>query len=232
VRFTEAVDVEAGDLVLHGVNVPNYAIAGVTYDPATFTATWSLAAPIAADKLLVRVRDTVQSTSGGSLDGEPTAFPSGNGTAGGDFTLRFDVLPGDATGDRSVGSADVFETVRDGFRDATMASYTVRSDFNGDGLVNVVDSVLARNHNGAALPAGTPSSPVAPDAVVTRTSRVRAAAAVASETATATDERLVASRRVRSGVARSIAVDQVLGELSTVTGSLSAGSIRAGRRSR
>lgn len=231
VRFTEAVDVEAGDLVLHGVNVPNYAIAGVTYDPATFTATWSLAAPIAADKLLVRVRDTVQSTSGGSLDGEPTAFPSGNGTAGGDFTLRFDVLPGDATGDRSVGSADVFETVRDGFRDATMASYAPMSDFNGDGLVNVVDSVLARNHNGAALPAGTPSSPVAPDAVVTRTSRVRVAAA-AIETATETDERLVASRRVRSGIARSIAVDQVLGDLSTVTGSLSAKSVRAGRRGR
>jgi len=177
------------------------------------------------------VRDTVQSTSGGSLDGEPTAFPSGNGTAGGDFTLRFDVLPGDATGDRSVGSADVFETIRDGFRDATMASYAPLSDFNGDGLVNVVDSVLARNHAGAALPAGTPLSPVAPDAVVTRTSRVRAAAApVASETVA--EERLVASRRVRSGIARSVAVDQVLGELSTVTGSLSASSVRAGRRTR
>ncbi|RIK83172.1 MAG: hypothetical protein DCC68_04345 [Planctomycetota bacterium] len=217
VRFSQAVNVAAGDLVLHGVNVANYGVAGVAYDPATFTATWSLAAPVAADKLLVRVRDTVTGQSGGSLAG--------------DYTLRFDVLPGDATGDGSVTASDTHEVVRDNFRDAAMASYDPLSDLDGDGLVNYVDAVRARNHQGTSLPAGAPSSPAAsPQAAAVVRAVDRAVAGLARE---ARPVRAVAERRVRSELAaRSVQVDRAVSELQASSDSLWATGARTRRRAR
>ncbi|MEX2187233.1 MAG: lamin tail domain-containing protein [Pirellulales bacterium] len=230
VRFSQAVSVTVGDLELHGVSVPNYAVTGVAYDPATFTATWSLAAPIAADKLLVRVRDTVAGQAGGSLAG--------------DYTLRFDVLPGDANGDATVTLGDARDVARDNFRDASAPSFDPLSDLDGNGLVNIVDAVLARNHQGTSLPAGVPSSPAASPqaaaAVLASASRQRD-----TTTAEAVDRavaglvthrgvsRLVAARRDRGELsARSVVVDNIIGQLSSSSTSLSAAATRAGRRSR
>jgi hypothetical protein len=216
VRFSEAVNVTAGDLVLHGVNVPNYSITGVSYDAATFTATWSLSAPINADKLLVRVLDTVDGQAGGSL--------------GGDYTLRFDVLPGDATGDGAIVAEDMYQVIRDNFRDAAMASFAVTSDLDGNGIVNVVDAVQARNRQGTSLPAGTPSLPAeSPQAAAVVLAVDRAVAGTASRGSSNRSE----TRRIRVNAAlRSAHVDQAVSELESPNILQNAGSLRAIRRLR
>jgi hypothetical protein len=219
VRFSEAVNVTTGDLELAGVNVPNYAVTGVAYDAATFTAMWSLAAPIAADKLLVRVRDTVTGQAGGSL--------------GTDYTLRFDLLPGDADGNAAVNLDDVRDVIGGGFRDTAAASYDPRLDLDGNGLVNVVDAVLARNHQGANLPPGTPNSPAASPqaaAAVLATAVDRAVGEISTQRGV---ERIVAKRRDRSSLAaRTALVDEIVSQTPTDGGRLSASVTRSGRRSR
>ena len=47
------MNVTESDLTLVGVNTPQYAFSGFSYNPATFTATWTLATPLKADKLLL-----------------------------------------------------------------------------------------------------------------------------------------------------------------------------------
>ena len=42
---------QAADLSVSGVNTTAYAFSGFSYNPGTFTATWTLAAPIADDYL-------------------------------------------------------------------------------------------------------------------------------------------------------------------------------------
>src|SRR5206468_717990 len=77
IRFSENVAIDAGALVLHGVSVPTYTLSGFRYDATTHTATWSLAAPLGKDQVLIEL------DSGGS----------------GRFPLSFNVLPGDVNGD-------------------------------------------------------------------------------------------------------------------------------------
>ena len=113
VVFSENVVVDQSDLLLSGVNTTAYNVSGGTfsYDPTTFTATWTLPQAIGPDKLLLQLNadgsDPIEDSAGNRLDGEwtnPTSttqsssstYPSGNGTAGGDFLFRFNVLPGDA----------------------------------------------------------------------------------------------------------------------------------------
>ena len=45
--------VAAADLSVSGVNQTAYAFSGFSYDPNTYTATWTLDAPIAKDKLML-----------------------------------------------------------------------------------------------------------------------------------------------------------------------------------
>ena len=55
VTFNENVTVDQSDLLLTGVNVPSYNVAGGTfsYDSTTFTATWTLPQSIGADQLML-----------------------------------------------------------------------------------------------------------------------------------------------------------------------------------
>lgn len=120
--FSEPALVAAGDLTVSGSEgtLP-LAPGGFAYDAAAHTATWTLAVPVAADAIELRlasglgpgVRDLTQQ----QLDGEwanpvspaaPTGdlFPSGNGQVGGDFVFRLQVLVGDVNGDGQVGSGD------------------------------------------------------------------------------------------------------------------------------
>jgi subtilisin-like proprotein convertase family protein len=171
VIFDRVWDVSADSLELRGVNVANYALddeafTAVPGDSEILIATWTLAAPIATDKLLAVIH--ASGIGAVQLDGEwtnPTGsgagdqFPSGDGDQGGDFTFRFNVLPGDANGDAQVNVGDVARLVDLGFAPYPSGSYRFRNDVNGDGRVNVVDAILARNWIGAALPAGEPTLP-------------------------------------------------------------------------
>ncbi len=167
VRFSEDVLVNQDDMRLRGVNVEDYDVAGFTYDPVTFTATWQLADPIEADKLLLILNsdgdDPIRTTSGRRLDGEWedgfSVYPSGNGAGGGDFQFRFNVLPGDADANRRT---NIFDTVltRDlQFTTTNDIRYSPFNDVNGDGLINISDTVLVSNNQFGVLPNGEPTLP-------------------------------------------------------------------------
>jgi len=162
--FSEDVAVSQGDLDLLGANVPTYAFAGFSYDPSSFTATWTVSQPLDADKLLVDLSDAVQDTTGNSLDGQwsdgASIYPSGDGAAGGNFQFRFDVLPGDA-------NQSGMTNVRDGLglrgRIDTVpgdAGYSAMWDFNGDGTIDVAgDDGAIRDNMFTWLPDGAPVWP-------------------------------------------------------------------------
>ena len=153
-RFSEDVTVEQGDLEVIGVNAPAYAVRDFRYDPATFAATWRLAAPLPADKLLLNLR------AGTAADDA--------GNAGAAFAQRVDVLPGDVNRDAVVNTADwLLIRNRMGRGTANLGSaaakppnnYTIYHDVDGNGVINGSDLLAARRHMGVALPT---SSPVAP----------------------------------------------------------------------
>ena len=174
IQFSENVNVVQGDLALVGVNVSNYGFSAFSYDAGTHRATWTLTANLGRDKLLLDLNGStagaVTDVSGNRLDGDwtnPTwnppsapvggdAWPSGNGTAGGDFQFRINVLPGDTNQSGTVDVSDL----------AVLAAHYRQSysgwgnaDFNSDGVVNVQDlAVLAANYR-QALPVGEPTPP-------------------------------------------------------------------------
>jgi hypothetical protein len=144
-RFDRAVNVESSDLVVGGVRTPTYAIASFTYDDVTHTATWTLADPLAADRLLLDLdAEGVTAVQGGqALDGDYAGdFPSGDGIEGGDFRYRFNVLPGDITRNGQVNVVDLGQTRRRTPGHHRPLPYDVLSDVNGDGAIDTQDQGL------------------------------------------------------------------------------------------
>jgi subtilisin-like proprotein convertase family protein len=170
VVFDRAWDVGPDSLELHGVNTESYPTVDAMFTTTTgegntLVATWTLASALEADNLLAVVRSA--STGMVTLDGEWTnpaegqggsVFPSGDGSSGGDFAFRFNVLAGDANRDGQVSVSDVVYLAQNGFVDMSHANYDARGDVDGNGVVNVEDAVLAAIRIGASLPAGEPSA--------------------------------------------------------------------------
>jgi hypothetical protein len=157
IHFSEGVVVAPDSLKIEGANVTQYSIASFSYDRLTSVAKWTLATPIDLDKVQVTINANVVDLTDIPLDGDANLqYPTGDGVPGGFFILRFDVLPGDATGDGEVSLADIAATIAGGFRSTTDALYNTKNDLNADGKINVVDTVLARNHIGTTLPPGDP----------------------------------------------------------------------------
>lgn len=196
--FGDDVLVNASQFALFGVNVPTVSLApgGFSYNAATRTATWTFSQAFAADAYRLVLDDSVTDAGGLSLDGEWTdgvSTYSGNGSAGGDLRVRFDVLPGDVNRSGQTSIADVYASRLAQFTSVGHPLYDRRLDLDGNGLLNIVDLVLARNFQGQTLPAGQPGgSPAA-----------AAAAIVVSDVGTGAALRLTARRR-------SLAVDRVL----------------------
>jgi hypothetical protein len=160
-RFTEAVSVGQNDLRLWGVNVQDYrqevGIQSFQYDPLTFTATWTLSQPIAADQLRVSLSDAVRDTWG-------------NRVGGTGFETLFNVLPGSIA---SAGDNPLGQMMAKQFSSIGSAKYSPYFDLDGNGVINFVDAISLRNAIGASLPAGTPATgptsvpaPQAPSAIV------------------------------------------------------------------
>jgi hypothetical protein len=153
VRFDNDVAsvLDQGDLVVRGSAGP-ITTSAFTYDAPTRTGTWTLGSTVALDKLRL-----VLGTAGlGSLglDGEwtnPSAtapngdtYPSGDGTAGGDFNFRINVLRGDTNGDQQVNALDVADVKKRLLRrpgDGVTGSnaYSIFADLNTDGVINALD---------------------------------------------------------------------------------------------
>lgn len=180
VRFDQHVLVQRDHLRLHGVNESHYQIASFAYDRANHIATWTLDLPsdmsgIGEDRLLLFLSDDIENRFGLSLDGEWTettqetlvaAFPSGDGTAGGDFRYRFDVLPGDIEqADAGQGFVNVADTLT--ARSLLNVSigesnYDPMLDVNGSGTIDNADFNLIRARQFTHLPDAepTPQGPI------------------------------------------------------------------------
>jgi len=158
VVFSEDVTVKDTDLSLVGVNVPAYALRDFSYDANTSTATWTLTDVIDADRLLIVLSDGVQDQTGNALDGDWTdgvsTYPSGNGTAGGEFQFRFNVLPGDVNQNRSVFGDDVILTRNAQFTFPGDPGYSIFYDVDGSGSIFGNDVILVRNRQFTFLPSG------------------------------------------------------------------------------
>ncbi|HEY1380016.1 MAG TPA: hypothetical protein VGF55_24650 [Gemmataceae bacterium] len=163
VRFTENVNVAAGDLQVLGANVPTYALnaAGFSYDAATFTATWALTAPVAADKLRLVLNSAnvtqVNPTNAAdrkALDGEwidgTATGTSGDGSPGGNFAFQVNVQPGDVDNSGGVNTSDLLL-----IRQAFGTTQALR-DVNGDAAIDMGDYNAARGLMFSAQPAGNP----------------------------------------------------------------------------
>jgi hypothetical protein len=164
VRFSQNVNVTAGSLSVFGTFNPTYTLnaAGFSYDAATFTATWALTNALPADefRIVLSATNLTAVTDGLRLDGEwldgAAVYPSGNGTAGGDFSFRFNVVPGDVNRNTIANSVDL-SLVRAG-----RGGNQTLLDVNGDGTVSDADVDLERSLVGKGLipvaPGGTPGA--------------------------------------------------------------------------
>ena len=157
-----------GGFDLFGVNVADYAGSySISHsgDLTTITMTSPFGLPEAdlgppttgIDKLLLQLADgAITDLAGNILDGDEV------GGAGGEFTQRFDVLPGDANGDGFVSNVDVGLTNLRGFLSIANPggfSYETFFDLTGDGFINNVDVGLTNFQGFDALPAGDPVAP-------------------------------------------------------------------------
>jgi hypothetical protein len=174
IAFDQNVNVDQADLAVRGVNLANYTISGFDYQPSTKTATWTLSQPIRNDKVLLDLNADaggVSSPQGGALDGEwnnaGDTFPSGNGTAGGDFRFRFNVLPGDVTRNGTVVADDFSDVKARFFRTVTQpgpagpTQYDVFRDVDGTGSILANDFSLVKARFFNTLPGGEPTAPAA-----------------------------------------------------------------------
>jgi hypothetical protein len=172
VRFDEDVAVDSGDLIVGGVNVPAYNIAAFDYDYRTFTATWTLAQPLASDRI------SLNFTSADDLAGNDL---TGSGAA----TLRS--LPADTDRDGDVDNVDFQSNRALQFIGIGSPGYSVFHDTDGNGAINVLDWQNILISRGTSIPAPAPSS--APGAVL--------AGVFSSRTATASAESTTAARPLR-----------------------------------
>lgn len=150
-----AADFNAANLQIAGLNVADYmsgAAIAFGVDGAQ-VGTITLATPLSNDIVTLSVMDDLQDAGGNALDGEwidGVSSESGNGSKGGDFNFRIDVLPGDYDDSNGVNLVDVFGTL--GERGNTTTSDNVRADMDGSGGINLVDVFAVLGRRGTTLP--------------------------------------------------------------------------------
>ncbi len=167
ITFSEDVEIQASDLAISGVTNTSYSTDHFFYDPQTLTATWTLDTPFAAEERVLldldgNGIDPVQDLDGNILDGEWTdevsTYNSGDGTAGGDFEFRFNVLEGDIWASDDYIDWDDYEhgLISQG-NSITDAAYDPATDLDGDGIVEFSDWIAVLDHLWTSLPTGTPA---------------------------------------------------------------------------
>jgi hypothetical protein len=161
-RFSQDVVVSADDLTLSGVNGGQIETVDFQYDALAHVATWTLAGPLRADKLLLELSDDIHDESFKPLDGNwasgASSFPSGNGLIDSDdrFTFRINVLPGDVDGDAEVTRRDLLDVLFRLSATAESGRYDPRLDVTGDGLIDIEDLRGLVQRLGVTLPNGDP----------------------------------------------------------------------------
>lgn len=163
-KFSEVVDVLARHISLTGVNATNFQIQHFAYDPRTFTATWTLSAPLAKNSYIIEIDGDglapEKSRSGMTLDGERATssdvYPSGNGVAGGDFAFAFRVLPGDVNQNNSVEYYDYYASTSKNGLTTTSSGFAPLIDVNGTGSHTSADSTEIMSRLWTSHPSGLP----------------------------------------------------------------------------
>jgi CSLREA domain-containing protein len=136
---------------LYTANVPS--VAQFSYDTATLTATWRFDDLVANDMYVISLASgSVTDLDGNELDGEwvnPSSlwaagaaiseFPSGNGTAGGDFNFVLTLLSGDYSQDNEVDTYDYYILSQSFSNGLEEGAWFTDGDGNADGAVNSLD---------------------------------------------------------------------------------------------
>jgi len=166
IKFSEDVDVQQSDLSLSGVNTTAYEFASFSYDSSSYTAVWTLTNNITNDNLLLDldgdgldpVKDLDESnTLDGEWTDESSTYPSGNGTAGGDFEFRFSVVGGDVDGNGGVNVSDAGQVLANVGKQAGDTGYNIRHDVDGDAAITYADFTSVRAVIGRIQPSGDPA---------------------------------------------------------------------------
>ncbi len=158
IQFSENVTFEnnGNELELKGKDDAVVGFSSFSYNPFTFTATWTFAAELASDKYAIHLNDlTITDASGNRLDGDWTnddngsslvntpdditddvaqTFTVGDGTQGSsnnEFRFHFAYLPGDYDGNGVV----------------EHGSEAAAGDGNGDGVIDGSDTNLGTDGN-------------------------------------------------------------------------------------
>jgi len=144
IAFNQGVNVQSDSLmVFSAVSGPLIPI-DFAYDAVSHVATWTLAQPVGNDRMTLSLAASglaaVTDSDGVALDGDwpgsADGFPSGNGSAGGDFEFALSVLPGDVSHDGVVNIQDLTNVAEFWLQAAPM------SDANGDGKVDIQEITL------------------------------------------------------------------------------------------
>lgn len=154
IQFSEDVSgFDAASVQVLGINTADYvaSIASVTYDSVTFRGVITFSSPFVNDRIRLGVNDTVSDGANG-LDGDA------DGSPGGVFDFRFDVLVGDGNQDGTVSSGDLTIFIASSGRSFLAAGYSALADWNGDGTVSSGDLFGFSATAGQSLPAGTPGA--------------------------------------------------------------------------
>ena len=147
--FDADVNVAVSDLVV--TNAAQLAVDVQRLEYANGIATWSIS-QVSADKVLLNVSDRIiASSSGLRLDGEFVTASgierSGNGSDGGAFNFRINILAGDINGDNLVGSSDLSPLGKSYLKPFGDPVYNIFADLNGDGLVGSSADLLSLSRN-------------------------------------------------------------------------------------
>ena len=173
VRFSENVIIGVDDIRLVGVlgadgiddENREYNVVAITTgigSSGEFEAVIDLGAPIGTDKVMLTVFESVTNLSGRRLDGQwsdgASVYPSGNGAEGGDFSIRFNVLPGDINQDRNVGGSDLSSLLGAWLQDVQPTDVIL--DLDGDTKIGGSDLSVVIGNWLSSLPPGSPSDVV------------------------------------------------------------------------
>ncbi|MCS7470455.1 S8 family serine peptidase [Stieleria sp. ICT_E10.1] len=156
IQKTTGAPMDAADLTLNGVNVPDYATApefGITTSytngggegPFLLTIQLAGAADFGADRVVLGLGDSIVDLAGNPL--------------GGNSIFGFNVLPGDVDGSGGVLANDVLTVNVSQFTFAGAVGYDAFRDIDGSGAVFANDVLLANGRQFTFLP---PESPAAP----------------------------------------------------------------------
>lgn len=156
------------DVKVSGIQTLDYTSQlTVSYDNIRFLATLKFSNPLSVEKLRIVILDTVTDAAGNRLDGEwvngGTQTMSGNGTAGGNFDYRINVLPGDVSGNGVVLGNDVtLDVLARGKSTLDGISFNPLADLDGSGscVQSDVDFVVARRLT--SLPTNEPVTTIDP----------------------------------------------------------------------